>query len=252
MASSGNGKEREYPPSDDAPPESRMGIGRYLATRLSTLKPPMAKAPNPLKVLALLNLQQRLFFLCASIAWSQESFDCFAVSLTMLQLGEEFDKTTLETTWGITLVLMFRSVGAIIFGIASDRYGRKWPLVANNILVIVLELGSGFYNTYKQFLACRALFGIAMGGLYCNAAATALGDCPEQASVASTFTAEASIALRKHWLLFVYLVLLMVGFNFKSHGSQDLYPQILENQFNLSPNAVTVTKVAANLGAMTG
>lgn len=30
--------------------------------------------------------------------------------------------------------------------------------------------GTGFTNTYGQFLACRALFGVAMGGLYGNAA----------------------------------------------------------------------------------
>jgi SHS family lactate transporter-like MFS transporter len=41
--------------------------------------------------------------------------------------------------------------------------------------------GTGFCQTYQQFLACRALFGIAMGGLYGNAAATALEDCPEEA-----------------------------------------------------------------------
>lgn len=53
--------------------------------------------------------------------------------------------------------------------------------MVNNILFIILELGTGFCQTYKQFLACRALFGIAMGGLYGNAAATALEDCPEAA-----------------------------------------------------------------------
>jgi MFS family permease len=37
---------------------------------------------------------------------------------------------------------MFRSVGAVIFGIASDRYGRKWPFIINNILFIILELVS--------------------------------------------------------------------------------------------------------------
>lgn len=35
---------------------------------------------------------------------------------------------------------MFRSVGSIAFGIASDRYGRKWPFVVNNLLFIALEL----------------------------------------------------------------------------------------------------------------
>jgi SHS family lactate transporter-like MFS transporter len=206
--------------------------------------------------------------------------------LTVSGLSATFDKTTTQITWGITLVLMFRSVGSIIFGLAADRYGRKWPFVVNNLLFIVLELGTGFCQTYKQFLACRALFGIAMGGLYGNAAATALEDCPEEArgivsgmlqqgyafgyllatafarglvnttshgwrplfwfgacppvliiifrlclpetdtyiereavrnekgNIGKTFIAEGKVALRRHWLLLIYLVLLMAGFNF--------------------------------------
>lgn len=53
-------------------------------------------------------------------------------------------KTNTEITWGITLVLMFRSVGSILFGIAADRYGRKWPFIVNNVLFIILELVSFF------------------------------------------------------------------------------------------------------------
>jgi SHS family lactate transporter-like MFS transporter len=188
--------------------------------------------------------------------------------------------------------------------------------------------GTGFCNTYGQFLACRALFGIAMGGLYGNAAATALEDLPEETrglmsgilqqgyafgyllatafarglvnttshgwrplfwfgagppvliiafrlmlpetrvytehaqlrkstqargeSASRTFLREGKIAVRRHWLLLVYLVLLMAGFNFMSHGSQDLYPTMLQNQFGFSPDQVTVTQVVANLGAMLG
>src|SRR5690242_3292900 len=69
---------------------------------------------------------------------------------------------------------MLRSVGSIIFGLAADRYGRKWPFIINNLLFIVLELGTGFCTTYEQFLGVRALFGIAMGGLYGNATATGM------------------------------------------------------------------------------
>jgi SHS family lactate transporter-like MFS transporter len=141
---------------------------RYIATRIPTLKPPIANAPNPFHALALLNTQQWLFFLVAFLAWSWDAFDFFTVSLTVPELAEEFGKTNTDITWGITLVLMLRSVGAIIFGIAADRWGRKWPFVVNNILFIILELGTGFCYTYSQFLACRALFGIAMGGLYGN------------------------------------------------------------------------------------
>jgi MFS transporter, SHS family, lactate transporter len=41
----------------------KMSVGRYLATRVSTLVPPMNPAPNPFKTLTLLNRQQWIFFL---------------------------------------------------------------------------------------------------------------------------------------------------------------------------------------------
>lgn len=70
--------------------------------------------------------------------------------------------------------------------------------------------------------------------------------------VGQTFLAEAKVALRRHWLLLTYMVLLMAGFNFMSHGSQDLYPTLLSNQYGFSADKVTVTQVVANLGAMLG
>ncbi|KKY27550.1 putative sugar transporter family protein [Phaeomoniella chlamydospora] len=272
----------------------------------------------------MLNSKQWMFFLVAFLAWSWDAFDFFTVSLTVDGLSETFGKSTTDITWGITLVLMFRSLGSTIFGIAADRYGRKWPFIVNNILFIVLELGTGFCNTYRSFLAVRALFGIAMGGLYGNAAATALEDCPPEARglisgmlqqgyafgyllatafaralvdttshgwrplywfgacppiliilfrlclpetdayiersrireetghLAGTFIAEGKVALKRHWLLLIYMVLLMAGFNFMSHGSQDLYPTMLKNQFQFNADKVTVTQVVANLGAITG
>ncbi|KAI1851514.1 hypothetical protein JX265_012404 [Neoarthrinium moseri] len=307
------------------PPHHGMSSGKYLATRISSLKPAMVKAPNPIRLVRMLSRRHWAFFFVAFWAWTWDAFDFFTVSLTVSELAETFGKSNTDITWGITLVLMFRSVGSIIFGIAADRYGRKWPFIVNNLLFIVLELGTGFTSTYGEFLACRALFGVAMGGLYGNAAATALEDLPPQArglmsgllqqgyafgyllaaafarglvnttphgwrplywfgacppvifiiwryflpetdtykkhrelashgggGVGSTFVEEGKIALKRHWLLLTYLVLLMAGFNFMSHGSQDLYPTMLSNQYNFSATEVTVTQVVANLGAMTG
>lgn len=59
------------------------------------------------------------------------------------------------------------------------------------------------------------------------------------------------MTLKKHWILLIYLVLLMAGFNFMSHGSQDLYPTMLQNQYKFSANPVTVAQVVVNLGAIT-
>ena len=160
----------------------KQSIPTYLRTRLPTLKPP-AHTPlqNPITALGQLTCQNWLFFSVAFAAWTWDAFDFFTVSLTVSSLAEEFDRSKKDITWGITLVLMLRSVGAIVFGIAGDRWGRKWPFIVNNMLFIVLELGTGFCQTYKQFLAVRALFGIAMGGIYGNCATTALEDAPPAA-----------------------------------------------------------------------
>jgi len=88
------------------------------------------------------------------------------------RLSAQFKVNTAHITTAITLTLLFRSLGALIFGLLADRFGRKWTLVANLCLICVFELGSGFVSTYSQFLAVRSLFGIAMGGIWGQAAAT--------------------------------------------------------------------------------
>lgn len=49
------------------------------------------------------------------------------------------------------------------------------------IIVAILELGAGFVNDFKAFLAARSLFGIAMGGIWGMAASTALENLPVEA-----------------------------------------------------------------------
>jgi SHS family lactate transporter-like MFS transporter len=46
-------------------------------------------------------------------------------------------------------------------------------------------------------------------------------------NISKVFVEEGKVAVKKHWMLLVYMVLLMAGFNFMSHGSQDLYPTML-------------------------
>lgn len=60
----------------------------------------------------------------------------------------------------------------------SDRYGRKYPLALNLLLISCLELCAGFVQTYSEFLALRSLFGVAMGGIWGLAASTGLENLP--------------------------------------------------------------------------
>lgn len=59
-------------------------------------------------------------------------------------------------------------------------------------------------------------------------------------------------ALANHWPILIYLVLMMSGFNFLSHGSQDLYPTFLGSTLQFSHGLVTVTTIVANCGALLG
>lgn len=82
-----------------------------------------------------------------------DSFDFFCTSLSITALAEEFNKTPHDITLSITLTLLLRSVGAVVLGLLADRYGRKWPLVANLLVIAVLQLGTSFVSTFPQFLA---------------------------------------------------------------------------------------------------
>ncbi|HXZ02784.1 MAG TPA: MFS transporter [Stellaceae bacterium] len=58
--------------------------------------------------------------------------------------------------------------------------------------------------------------------------------------------------LRSNWRIGIYAVILMTGFNFFSHGTQDLYPTFLQVQHHLSPHAVGIIAVIYNIGAIIG
>ncbi|KAG9220364.1 hypothetical protein PLEOSDRAFT_1089311 [Pleurotus ostreatus PC15] len=281
-----------------------------------------------LTVLAGLTWVQWAHFFSGWLAWTCDAIDFFSVSLSISHLEDEFNKEASEITTAITLTLLFRSVGAVVFGITSDRFGRKWPLIANMVLIAVLQLGAGFVQTFKQFLALRSLFGIAMGGVWGLAASTALENLPVEArglasgvlqqgyavgyllaavinltlvpevpagwralfwtaSGISLFAAgvrallpesavflrakaaerargtttgnktriflhETKEMLKRHWLLCIYAVLLMTGFNFLSHGSQDLYPTYLQQSKGISAHNATVATIIGNCGAIAG
>ncbi|KAL1958884.1 hypothetical protein VTO42DRAFT_3437 [Malbranchea cinnamomea] len=316
---------------------------RYFATRITSLKPPKNKLRNPYDVLRELNRHQWLMFWVGFLAWTWDSFDYFTVSLCVTEIAEDFGVSNSDVTWGMTVTLMLRSVGALTFGIAADRYGRKWPMIINLGLFVVLELGSAFCQNLSQFLGVRSLYGIAMGGLFGPAAATALEDLPydargflsglfemgyatgyllcavfyralvpttahgwrslfwfgsgppiliiamrwylpetnhfqamkaerearikaEEAESSESserqsnsrfnglraFLRDANQGMRENWVIFVYLVVIMTGFNSCSHGSQDFYPTFLKNQVGMSPTKTTIVTVVGQLGSFTG
>lgn len=100
------------------------------------------------------------------MAWTMDGYDFFTVSLSISRLSEEFNEPRESVSRSLTLTLLFRSVGAILFGLAGDLYGRKWPLIVNLLVVSALQLGTAYCSSFKAFLGVRSLFGIGMGGIW--------------------------------------------------------------------------------------
>lgn len=66
------------------------------------------------------------------------------------------------------------------------------------------------------------------------------------------FIRDAGRALRDNWVLFVYLVVLMSGYNSCSHGSQDFYATFLKDQVQLNATDTAVVAVVGQIGALLG
>ncbi|GAW09538.1 carboxylic acid transporter [Lentinula edodes] len=273
------------------------------------------KQKSLLKALVELNARQWAEFGTGWLAWICDSIDFYSVSLSVTNLSTQFGKDTTDITRAITLTLLLRPVGAILFGMISDRYGRKYPLALNLLFISCLELGAGFVQTYSEFLALRSLFGIAMGGIWGLAASTGLENLPvETRGLASgilqegyavgclvaaiidlslvpeqahswralfwcaagitrayariheesrgrrthglhrtkIFLNETKKMLRRHWILCIYAVVFMSGFNFLSHGSQDLFPTYIQISKGFSAHDATIMTIIGFCGAIMG
>lgn len=114
------------------------------------------------------------------LGWTLDAFDFFVVVFLMDTLAAEFrvPKSAIVATLAFTLGM--RPVGAVIFGMLADRYGRRIPLMANVIFFSTIGMLCGFANNYTTFLVLRALFGIGMGGEWGVGASLAMESAPKK------------------------------------------------------------------------
>src|SRR5947209_5479051 len=107
---------------------------------------------------------QRNTFIACFLGWSLDAFDFFILILCVNALATQFQTKVSAITEAIFWTLAMRPVGAFLFGLMADRFGRRVTLMIDIIAYSVFELASAFAPTLKVFLVTRALFGIAMGG----------------------------------------------------------------------------------------
>jgi SHS family lactate transporter-like MFS transporter len=108
-------------------------------------------------------LQWNTFVACF-LGWSLDAFDFFILVFCVTAISNEFHTQVSKVAEAIFITLAMRPVGAFLFGMMADRFGRRVTLMVDIIAYSAFELGSAFAPSMKWFLVMRALFGIAMGG----------------------------------------------------------------------------------------
>jgi SHS family lactate transporter-like MFS transporter len=109
-------------------------------------------------------LEQRNVVIASFLGWALDAFDFFLMVFVLKDIAKEFTTDVKSVAFAITLTLAMRPIGAFIFGMLADRYGRKPILMIDIVAYSLIELASAFAPSLIAFLALRALFGVAMGG----------------------------------------------------------------------------------------
>ncbi len=246
------------------------------------------------------------------LGWTLDAFDFFLVIMSVTAIAQEFGRPKSDIAVAITLTLAFRPVGAFVFGLMADRYGRRLPLMIDLVFFSIVEVATGLTHSYALFLVLRALFGIGMGGEWGVGASLAMEKAPAGrrgilsgllqegyatgyllAAVCYFFVfprwgwrpmffigglpallalfvrarvTESEVwqrtrhhdwgslgrAIVSNWKLFLYLVVLMTMMNFVSHGTQDMYPTLLQSDWKMSPQRTAAITAFSMIGAITG
>jgi len=120
----------------------------------------------------------RAALLASFLGWTLDAFDFFLVVFCLTSIGKEFGKSDAAIALSITVTLAFRPIGAFLFGLLADRYGRRLPLMIDLIFYSVVEVLTGLAPNYATFMVLRALFGIGMGGEWGVGASLAMEKVP--------------------------------------------------------------------------
>src|SRR5256712_7412644 len=275
----------------------------------------MNHAVEAIRLFKSLNRIQRHTFVACFLGWALDAFDFFLLTFVIVPMAHDFGTSIADLSYAITLTLAMRPVGAFIFGLLGDRFGRRIPLMIDIVFYLVMELLTAFAPNYTTLLIFRALYGIGMGGEWGLGASLAMEALPTAARglysgilqqaymfgylvaalvygivfpfygwrglfVVGTLPAFLVIFIRArvpespswlreqkragelwsdligivkdHWVLFLYVILLMTAFNAMSHGTQDQYQTFLGEQRGLSVSQRSTIGIIYAVGAICG
>jgi SHS family lactate transporter-like MFS transporter len=132
-------------------------------------------------VLKSLNREQRSAFIASFLGWTLDAFDFFLLVFVIADIAKDFAVTIPTVTLATLVTLAMRPVGAFIFGLLAERFGRKPVLMFDILFYSAMELATAFSTSIEMLLILRALFGIGMGGEWGLGASLVLETVPAKA-----------------------------------------------------------------------
>ncbi|MEG1467958.1 MAG: MFS transporter [Hafnia sp.] len=124
--------------------------------------------------------QQRNVAIASFLSWTLDAFDFFILVFLLSDIAKAFNVGMEEVTLAILLTLAVRPIGALLFGRAAEKYGRRPILMVNIIFFSIFELLSAAAPSLTMFLVLRVLYGVAMGGIWGVASSLAMETIPDR------------------------------------------------------------------------
>jgi SHS family lactate transporter-like MFS transporter len=121
-------------------------------------------SPQPLTTAASDRANQVNVLLAGFLGWTLDAFDFFVLVMVLPAVATDLHVTRPQIALTLTASLAMRPVGALLFGMMADRYGRRLPLMLDIVFYSVIEVLSGLAPNYATFFVLRLLYGIGMGG----------------------------------------------------------------------------------------
>lgn len=169
----------------------------------------------------------------------------FSPNLTVLLLLRSLFGIAMGGEWGVGAALAIESVPLKARGVVSGLLQSGYPLG--------YLLASLAFFLLHDAIGWRGMFMLsALPALLVLYIRRYIPESPAWQALQQKPREKWTTSFKAHWKLALYAILLMTGFNFLSHGSQDLYPTFLQVQHHLDTHTVGMIALIYNVGAILG
>lgn len=109
-------------------------------------------------------VSKRKLLTIAGTGWMFDAMDVGILSFIIVALQKDWGLTPQQMGWIGSVNSIGMAVGALVFGLLADKFGRKHVFM---ITILLFSIGSGlsaFTTTLSLFLVLRFLIGMGLGG----------------------------------------------------------------------------------------